>query len=379
MAIGAARVMAAGKAGLESLPFFVDELMAQGIPQLAPWAIDHMEEDGGKTDIQRLKENTQGRLEGDWKAIFDLKGSPPGLEMAVTGLDVRVLLQRVNPLAVTSSIHLADSPAQLGVWCRLNIETHCAGTYEMWERFKAHEGFTGLNQHLAVVIPYCAEGPTSGTVGMYLGAALRKYFSDRNRSHELMVWGIEICPPIENNLSNGSGDSNNVFRGYVAREELLQGVPLSKEACDETRYQPFDINIVFDGGNDKGIASDSADYVHEALDRAAAQTTACLLNGAAGKTNAEAEVKLVEGKRWNAYLTHVVSERSHRPVSRYLNYQVTLPWHRDRDTWESSSVEARKDAFLLRVDGDIQRRLRNEPIAATRDQIQRLVLQRQLA
>ncbi len=45
MAIGAVRVMAAGKAGLESLPYFVDEFLAQGVEQLAPWAIDHSDED----------------------------------------------------------------------------------------------------------------------------------------------------------------------------------------------------------------------------------------------------------------------------------------------------------------------------------------------
>ena len=40
----AARVMAAGKAGLESLPMVVDECIVQGIPVLAPWAVDHSQE-----------------------------------------------------------------------------------------------------------------------------------------------------------------------------------------------------------------------------------------------------------------------------------------------------------------------------------------------
>ena len=367
--------MAAGKAGLECLPIFVDELLDQGIPQLAPWARDHIEEQGKKTDLTRLSDKTSGLLNGKWAEIFDLEGYPPGEELTVTGDNIRVLLHRVNRLAVVRpSLVLADSPAQLGAWCRINLQRDCHDTFEMWERFKQVKGYTGQGHHLAVIIPYCPEGPTSGTVGMYLGAALRKYFKDRNKENELLVWGIEICPNIDEKGNGGDGtDPNNAFRGYVARQELLEGVPLSADAADETRYAPFDINIVFDGGNDKGISTDSPTYLHEALDRAAAQTTACLLNGAAGKSNAEAEVRLIEGKRWNAYLTHVVSERSYGAASRYLGYRVALPWHRDPETWASSSVEAKKDAFLLRIDGDIQRRLRTEKNGTVKEQVQHLV------
>ncbi len=374
MAIGAARVMAAGKAGLESLPYFVDELMAQGIPQLAPWATDHTEATGGTTDLKTLQAKTQPRIANDWKGIFGLKGVPPGVEMRVVGDTIRVLLHRVNRLAVPSSIILADSPAQLGAYCRVSIEKDCRDTYEMWEQYKAVRGFTGQGHHLAAVIPYCAEGPTSGTVGMYLGAALRKYFRERDKSHELVVWGIEICPniDIDNNRAEAT-DPGNAFRGYVAREELLKGVPLSTDANDETFYAPFDINIVFDGGKDKVGSNESVNYLHSALDRAAAQTTACLLNGASGKSNAEAEVRLIEGKRWNAYLTHVVSERSYGPASRYLEYQVCLPWHRDPETWANSSVEARKDAFLLRIDSDIQRRLQSERNNFVKEHVEHLV------
>ena len=354
MAIGAARVMAAGKAGLESLPFFVDELMAQGIPQLAPWAADHLEETGGKTDLQRLRDRTQDRLDGDWKGIFDLRGSALGIEMHVTGDDVKALLQRINPLAADDAMQLADSPAQLGVWCRLHIEQHCHGTYEMWDRYKAEKGYTGHNHHLAVVIPYCPEGPTSGTVAMYLGARLRRYFEDKGKIHELMVWGIEICPSLDNT------DSGNAFRGYVARKELLNGVPLSKDSNDETLHHPFDINIVFDGGNEQGVSSDTEDYVHEALDRVAAQGTASLLNGAADKSNAQANAKLKQGRRWNAFVKHVVSERSYGDASRYMSYQATLPWYRNREEWDNGSTIIRREAFLRRIDGDIKPRIQYE-------------------
>lgn len=354
MAIGAARVMAAGKAGLESLPFFVDELMTQGIPQLAPWALDHLEESGGKTDLQRLHEKTRDRLDGDWKGIFDLRGSAPGTEMHVTRDDVRVLLEAVNPLAADDAMRLADSPAQLGAWCRIHIEQDCHRTYEMWEEYKAERGYTGQNHHLAVVIPYCPEGPTSGTVAMYLGAGLRRYFADKGKTHELVVWGIEICPSLDNT------DSGNEFRGYVARKELLNGVPLSKDSKDETLWDPFDINIVFDGGNEQGVNRDAEDYVHEALDRVAAQGTASLLNGAAGRASTEAEVKLRQGRRWNAFIKHVVSERSYGDASRYMSYQATLPWHRNREEWDNGSTDIRREAFLRRIDRDIKPRIQYE-------------------
>ena len=370
MAIGAARVMAAGKAGLESLPYFVDELMAQGIPQLAPLGLDHGEVTGGKTDLNRFDEETRVRREGSWGDIFELGASSPGIAMSVTGTDVKVMLEKINPRASRQVIHLADSPAQIGIWCRLNIEAHCHTTYQMWERYKARWGY-GIEHYLAVVIPYCPEGPTSGTVGMYLGAALRKYFDDKNRSNELIVWGIELCPSMSRD--DEDNDSQHRFRGYVAREELLAGVPLSNDANDDTRYDPFDINIVFDGGGEPGVSTDSLDYVHSALDLAAAQTTACLLNGAAGKSNAEAEVRLLEGKRWNAYLTHVVSERSYGTASRYMNYRAALPWNRDPDAWESASIGRRREVFLERVGEEIQRRLDCEPNSEVTERVGRLI------
>ena len=364
MVMGAARVMAAGKAGLESLPIFVDELMTQGIEQLAPWAADHLELSGGKTDLQRLQEKTKSR-KAEWKGIFELGGSTPGIEMQVGGIAVKVLLGRINPRAVDDAIQLADSPAQLAAWCRLNINQHCLDTYEMWERFKAMKGYVGESHHLAVVIPYCTEGPTSGTVAMYLGAALRQYFRNKGKAGELVVWGIEICPSLQ------GIESGNKFRGYVAREELLRGVPLSKDGNDETLHTPFDVNIVFDGGAEKGMSSE--DYLHEALDRAAAQGTACLLNGAAGNAATESLSRLKQGGRWSAFLKHVVSERSHGDASRYLSYQVALPWHRDRGEWDNASTVGKRDAFLRRIDCDIKPRIGHERNSFVKSEINSLI------
>ena len=119
MAIGAARVMAAGKAGLESLPFFVDELMAQGIPQLAPWALDHSQD-----QIDQLKAMTQERVAGNWRSLFDIGISSPGISMGADVAANRRLLQLENPLAA-EAIELADYPAQLGVWCRRQMGAIC--------------------------------------------------------------------------------------------------------------------------------------------------------------------------------------------------------------------------------------------------------------
>ena len=278
MAIGAVRVMAAGKAGLESLPFFVDELLAQGIPQLAPWAIDHDQD-----EIDSLVSRTRGRVRGDWSGIFNIGVSPPGSRMETDTSLSRRLLEQINPLAAQAT-ELADSPAQLGAWCRRQINQYCRDTERLWEQFKSREGLTSSYQ-LAVVIPFCPEGPTSGTVSMYLGAALRSYFAVQGKADQLVVWGIELCPPVHR---GESGDMDrmavqNAFRGFVGRQELLEGVPLSEMPDHDERTQCFDINIVFDGGTARS-ATTSREVAWSALDRAAAQVTACLLNRAGGAT-----------------------------------------------------------------------------------------------
>ena len=222
----AARVMAAGKAGLESLPYFVDELLAEGITQLAPWAADH---DGGA--INDLNSRIQDFQTSAWRQIYpiDAFNTRIGIPLTPDTAPSQRLLHRINRFAAESTA-LADHPAVLGAWCRRNIWQFCRETMNLWDRFKYERGLT-REQQLAVIIPYCPEGPTSGTVGMYLGAALRKCFSDRHRADELVVWGIELCPPV-NTDETGMLDAiamRNVFRGYAAREELLnkEGLPLS--------------------------------------------------------------------------------------------------------------------------------------------------------
>jgi hypothetical protein len=367
MAIGAVRVMAAGKAGLESLPFFVDELLAQGIPQLAPWAIDHDQD-----EIDSLVSRTRGRVRGDWRSIFNIGVSPPGSRMDTDTASNRRLVDQINPLAAQTT-ELADSPAQLGAWCRRQITQYCRDTERLWEQFKSQEGLTSSYQ-LAVVIPFCPEGPTSGTVGMYLGAALRSYFAQQNNADQLVVWGIELCPPVH---KGESGDMDrmavqNAFRGFVARQELLEGVPLSEKSDEDDRFQCFDINIVFDGGTARS-ATTSREAAWGALDRAAAQVTACLLNGAGGGDRPESTVQLKQGQRWNAYLAHVVSERSYSQACRYLRYRTSLPWHRDRNAWEGEDVRPRYEAFLDRVNKEIAPLLPYEPNATVRSQFEELV------
>ena len=368
MAIGAVRVMAAGKAGLDSLPFFVDELLAQGIPQLAPWAIDHDQD-----DIDSLVSRTRERVRGDWSSIFNIGVSPPGSRMETDTSPNRRLLQQLNPLAARAT-ELADSPAQLGAWCRRQIRQYCRDTERLWEQFKSREGLTSSYQ-LAVVIPFCPEGPTSGTVGMYLGAALRLYFAEQNKADQLVVWGIELCPPVH---KGESGDMDrmavqNAFRGYVGRHELLEGVPLSEEPDDDERTQCFDINIVFDGGTARS-ATTSREVAWGALDRAAAQVTACLLNGAGGGDRPESTVQLKQGHRWNAYLAHVVSERSYSQACRYLRYRTSLPWHRDRNAWEGEDVRPKHSAFIDRVTKEIAPLLPFEPNSTVRSQFEELAV-----
>ena len=362
----ATRVMAAGKAGLESLPYFVDELLAQGITQLAPWAADHNQE-----QIERLNNATQERRAGTWGKLYGIGASDLGFHMQPEDAATQRLLREINPHAENG---LADSPAQLAVWCRGGIWQHCTDTFNLWERFKYDNG-TNSGEKLAVVIPYCPEGPTSGTVGMYLGAALRKHFANLGLANELVVWGIELCPAIYTGEFVAQADRDNAFRGYVARAELLQGVPLSKDDPDDKQFQqPFDINIVIDGGTTVTIHDLISDEdIWKALDRVAAQTTACLLNGAAGGDVDESTNWLKQGKRWNAYLAHVASELYYNSACRYLRYRVRLPWHRNPEVWNKTRPSPKKDALLRRIDEDVRPMRAREKDSAVREKIDLLV------
>ena len=371
----AARVMAAGKSGLESLPYFVNEFLAHGITQLAPWAADHNIE-----QISLLNEGTQERRAGPWQSVHDLGNtfgaSDLGKHLQVNTAPTQRLVAEMNPHAA-ETVGLADSPAQLAAWCRYQIWEVCQDTFNAWESFKRENGISTNEQQLAVVIPYCPEGPTSGTVGMYLGAALRKYFADEGRSSELVVWGIELCPPIDKDENGEPSAVNlqNAFRGYVAREEVLRGVPLSRDNPDDDNFhQPFDICIAFDGGAARTIVEKiSREDIWKGLDRAAAQTTACLLRGAAAGDVDESTHWLKQGKRWNAYLAHVISELSYDSVCRYMRYRLSLPWHRSKETWNRTGVSARRDALIRRLDEDILPMLQEEDDQAVRQRVEYLV------
>ena len=372
MAIGAVRVMAAGKAGLESLPFFVDELLAQNIPQLEPWAIDHAQQ-----QREKLRSETEELISGRWTKIQGIRSSSLARPISYDGTANRRLVRQINPLAANVG-SLADCPTQIAASCRRQINEHCRDTELLWERFKNHEGLTGSDQ-LAVVIPYCPEGPTSGTVGMYLGAALRDYFARRDKADQLVVWGIELCPPV---ISAQSTESNhaevgNLFRGYVARRELLEGVPLSAEdPNDDQRHQCFDINIAFDGGTVQIGEGVTPELAWAALDRGAAQMTACLLNGAGGGDEPESTLRLRQGRRWNAYLAHVVSDRSYSPECRYLRYRVALPWRRDPSEWNRRPLAAKVDQFIKHVDAEVAPRLPYEPNTRVSTYVNHLVTAR---
>ena len=364
----ATRVMADGKAGLESLPYFVDELLYQGITQLAPWAADHSTE-----QIEGLGHETRERRDGPWQEIYGMGNGElgPGFVMKADTAASSFLLNLVNPLAAKQS-NLADNPAQLAAYCRLNMAQHCRDTLSLWDNFKQENGITE-NQQLAVVIPFCPEGPTSGTVGMYLGAALRRHFENLGRGNELVIWGIELCPPIDTDETGSLSmiALQNAFRGHVARQELQDGVPLTGDPHDDQRHSPFDIVIVFDGGATTAPTL-PREIVWQALDRAAAQTTACLLNGAAGGDVAESTNMLKQGKRWNAYLNHVVSDSAYSSASRYLRYHVRLPWNRDPAAWERESSETKKKAFLERIK-EIRPLLDKEKDASVKEMVKGLI------
>ena len=341
MAIEVACVMAAGQAGLKSIPYFIDEFIARGIPQLAPRPFDH-----DNVQIQELDKE----FRDTWtNAVLYGMGESRQLatRMDLNDASIPPILKGINPIAsqeIGSTMH--DSPSRLAAWCRVSLADECRKTLETWDTYKNLHSLGPADQ-LAVIIPFCPEGPTSGTVGMYLGATMIQCCHD-DRRDDVIVWGIELCPPIPRSLT---GDpARNVFRGYVAREEMLKGVPLSPNNPEDEDLKPcFHINIAFDGGYSPPPYTDDADVL-PALDRAAAQGVACLLTKAGTGDKGESADALRSGTaRWNACLVSVVSESSYSPALRCQGYRARLPWHRDPEGWSKRKVGQKKQRFLSSI------------------------------
>ena len=328
--------MAAGKAGLESLPYFVDECIEAEIPQLEPFAIDHSRE--AVNDI-KLKTQEKTQDGGCWrKNIFNMSREFTQV-LENERLESRDIVKEINP-AAASQDSIADCPANIAAAMRTRLSDISVRTYQAWEEFKAHNSSRASDQ-LAVVIPYCPEGPTSGTVGMLIGAGLRRYFQQQGKSRELVVWGIELCNPA--NVPEQQSDSSlegeiaigNDFRGYVARAELCQGgVALEnrKEAIQDLT-KPFDINIAVDGGKIRVYTAEQREKGHQAIDRAAAQITVAMLKGPVGDTEETREI-LSSAPRWNAMLMHYTSWREFHTPTRYRARRYRLPWVQNPEQWE---------------------------------------------
>lgn len=353
MAIAAVKVVAAGKSGLEALPWFVKEFKGLGYRLLDPLGLDHDEDTIGQT-LEYIKRVVGEDLDDKVCRRFQMESGPADY-----------LLRNINPEAHKRGME--DNPARIGAWCRAQLQDYCAETLREWNQdSREHRtAFAAHTDKLLVVIPYCPEGPTSGTIGMYLGAMLRETFTEAGRGGQLLVCGVELCPPIayghEGDL--GIAASNNLFRGYIARQEVMRGVPTTVNVDDTDYRKCFDINLVFDGGAELGTGV-SIEGVWLAMDRAAAQATALLFKGAASDQDVMEAVNMLnwKGGRWELNLMHVVSDREYSPAVRCHLYRRRLPWN-DSDSiqkwWHGLSPEQKRQEFVRSVD-ELENGLRQE-------------------
>ena len=355
MEIAAVKVMGAGKSGLEALPWFVKEFKERGYRRMSPLGLDHDQGTIRKTldDIKRVV----GEDLGDQVCrLIQMEGGPADN-----------LLNTINPEAYAGS-GMADNPARIGAWCRVELQERCNETLQEWIRYSREHrtDFNSPDDLLLVVVPYCPEGPTSGTIGMYLGAMLRKTFDAADWGSRLLVCGVELCPPIvyEQNKDLGLAAANNLFRGYVARQEMMRGVPTTANASDtEYRSKCFDVNLVFDGGAELGTDI-SIEGVWPAMDRAAAQATALLFKGAASNGDIKEGIDMLKwkGGRWELNLMHVVSDREYSPAVRCHLYRRRLPWN-DSDSiqkwWHGLNPEQKRQEFIRSVE-EMENDLRQE-------------------
>ena len=343
MAMRAVQVVAAGQAGLKSLPYFVDEFISMEIPMIEPYAIDHSSE-----QIAELQEETMGKIkdQGLWAASIYSMGESIGVTLEASDTEVRDAVQAINP-RVDVDQNVADAPAYIAAAIRRKIPDICENTLNKWRSFKADNGI-GDDAHLAVVIPYCPEGPTSGTAGPMIGAALRRKFRERDMGSQITVWGIELCPPLTD--AAGAIDSGNIFRGYLARDEICSqgGVAIEREVDKiQQLIKPFDINLVIDGGKvQESAGPKNRQDMHEALDLIAAQTTAIMLKGPLGDAEETRALLQTRGGRWNGLAVHVVSSRNWDTCSRYWRYRSHLPWIRGHANWEAMSISQKRDAYV---------------------------------
>ncbi len=356
MGIAAVKVMAAGKAGLEALPYFVKEFNAQGYRQLVPLGLDHINTEAVVTN-SRIKEMA-------W-----MFGSNPEELIEVCEIiqpetnRTLALLNETHPTVKEKTV-LADSPACIGAWCRALLKERCTRVLNEWTRY-FNNNRSALDSHsdpLLVVIPYCPEGPTSGTIGMYLGAMLRDAFAQANKSNQLLVCGVELCPPTDSLPHEGlkPGESENVFRGYVARQEMDLGLPLTAQADDTEYWKCFDINIVFDGGAEVAQHDLSPGEVWPALDRVAAQATALLFKGAANNGDVMEAVQMLRRGRWEVGLAHLVSELRYNSAARIERYRSMLPWHKYQDSWWLKASPGLKKRMFIQAIEDMTEDLQQE-------------------
>ncbi|MCY4416126.1 MAG: hypothetical protein OXE87_07435 [Chloroflexi bacterium] len=166
MAIEVACIMAAGQAGLKSMPYFIDAFIDRGIPQLVPRPFDHENDQIEGLDREFRENWTKEKLYGmgDSRQL--------ATKMELDDDSIFMILEGINPIEAADRVStMHDSPARLAAWCRLRLKDECRKLLGTWDTYKNLFSL-GRADQLAVVIPYCPEGPTSGTVGMYLGATM---------------------------------------------------------------------------------------------------------------------------------------------------------------------------------------------------------------
>ena len=327
MAIAKVMIIAAGKSGLEALPHFQREFQHQGYQMLPALGLDH----DTKT-IDAAKQKTVN---------LDPAPNLKSIQMETTG-EGNNLLRRKNPDAVGP---LHDNPAAIACWCIVELQQHAQEVLRTWkESYARNRPATQTKADpFLVVIPYCPEGPTSGTIGMHIGAVLKKTFAQEKMDEdEYIICGVELCPPTSHPEQMGQTESIAAFRGYVARQEMLEGVPLSKSDPEDKNFQKcFDVNLVFDASKE----TISEERLQE-LDRAAAQGTALMFNGVTNNRDVMEAVTMMRQGRWEISLVHVTSEKEYSPVIICNGYRRKLPWNSRTSQWEKWGTKRKCREFL---------------------------------
>lgn len=323
------KVLGGGKASLMAMRYIIEDLVKAGVPILKPLGLDHDADDLAKNEF------FDGLI--DIKELLGRNGYSFGPEDCFVPIDgnlsTREGLRKSNPVFYElaniddiGAVEMHDRPCVLAEWAKQHASEIWDWVLSEWRVYRLENH---ANNRLIILMPYCPEGPTSGTIGTVLGTMLRRQIEDAKNQGDLQnltvrVYGLELCPsiPYQRTINDGTL-RGNAYAGYIARKALLEGPVASR---------PFDACFAVDVGReeDLGLTLEESE-LH--VDKAAARVGVAVVKGVLGQDLGESDDAIRQHWRWQVIPLEIWTDPSELKVLPYLTAFPTLSQER-RDNAE---------------------------------------------